>query len=348
MNVLIVRLGALGDVIHAVPAAAALRRAFPGAGIDWLVDAKHRDIVDLVTAIDRAIPLERPTLSGWTQVLRSLRQTSYDVAIDLQGLMKSAVLARASGAARVVGFSIWHLREKTARPFYSEAHDAEGGHVIRKNLRLLRALGVEDDEIRFPLADLPSQALDDLRRRIPPDRPFALINAGAAWPNKRWPPGRFGELATFLKEACGMTPVVLWGPGEEGLADAVIAASSNAAVAAPPTRVADVVALARAAALVVSGDTGPLHIATAVGTPTVSLFGPTDPERNGPYAPDDITVSKYETCGCHYDRRCHEPVWCLDEVGAAEVCAAVQRRLLAARGPSPDSRSFRLQTEDPS
>ena len=348
MNILIVRLGALGDVIHAIPAAAALRKAFPAAGIDWLVDAKHRDIVEFVTAIDRAIPLERPTLAGWTSVLRSLRQTTYDVAIDLQGLMKSAVLARASGAARVIGFSIWHLREKTARPFYSDAHEAEGGHVIRKNLRLLRALGVEDDEIRFPLADVPSPALDDLRRRIPADRPFALINPGAAWPNKRWPPERFGELATFIQAECGMTPVVLWGPGEEFLADAVIAASSNAAVAAPPTRVSDVVGLARAAALLVSGDTGPLHIATAVGTPTVSLFGPTDHERNGPYAPDDVTVSKYETCGCHYDRRCHEPSWCLAEVGVAEVCAAVQRRLLIARDSSTDSPGFRLQAEDPS
>ena len=136
-----------------------------------------------------------------------------------------------------------------------------------------------------------------------------------------------------------MTPVVLWGPGEERLADAVIAASSNAAIAAPPTRVADIVALARAAALFVSGDTGPLHIATAVGTPTVSLFGPTDPDRNGPFAPEDVAVSRYDACGCHYDRRCHETPWCLGEVGVAEVCAAVQRRLLAARGPSQNSAS---------
>jgi heptosyltransferase-1 len=338
MNILIVRLGALGDVVHAVPAVAALRQAFPGAGIHWLVETKHRAIVDLVTVVDRVIPLEGPTLAGWTAVLRALRRTAYDVAIDLQGLMKSAVLARASGAARVVGFSIWHLREKTARPFYSDAHDAEGGHVIRKNLRLLRALGVDDEAIRFPIADVPSPALDELRRRIPADRRFALINAGAAWPNKRWPPDRFGELASFLRDACGLTPVVLWGPGEEALADAVIAASSNAAIVAPATGVADLVALARAAALVVSGDTGPLHIATAVGTPTVSLFGPTDPERNGPYAPDDVVVSRYETCSCHYDRRCHEPSWCLDDVTAAEVCAAVQRRVSASRG-------FRLQAE---
>jgi heptosyltransferase-1 len=331
MNILIVRLGALGDVVHAVPAAAALRKAFPGAGIDWLVDAKHRDMVDLVTAIDRTVTLDSPTVAGWTTVLRALRRTSYDIAIDLQGLLKSAVLARGSGAARVVGFSIWHLREKTARPFYSDAHEAEGGHVIAKNLRLLRAVGVEDDEIRFPLADVASPALEQLRQRIPADRPFALLNAGAAWPNKRWPPERFGELASFLRAACGLTPVVLWGPGEERLADTVIAASSNTAIAAPATGIADLVALARAAALVVSGDTGPLHIATAVGTPTVSLFGPTDPDRNGPYTAQDEVVSRYGACGCQYDRRCHESSWCLGEVTAAEVCAAVQRRL-ATRG----------------
>ena len=341
MNILIVRLGALGDVVHAVPAAAALRKAYPDAGLDWVVDRKHRAIVDLVTAIDRVIPLERPSLAGWADVMRAMRRTSYDIAIDLQGLMKSAVLARASGAARVVGFSIWHLREKTARPFYSDAHDAEGGHVIRKNLRLLRALGVEDDEIRFPLAEASPRALDELKQRIPADRRFALLNPGAAWPNKRWPPERFGEVASFLRDACGLTPVVLWGPGEEALADAVIAASSHAAIAAPATGVADLLTLARASALVVSGDTGPLHIATAAGTPTVSLFGPTDPDRNGPYAPDDVVVSRYEACDCPYERRCHQPSWCMEDITPAEVCAAIQRRL------SVPSRGFRLEAEGP-
>ena len=326
MNILIVRLGALGDVVHTIPAAAALRAAFPEARIDWLVDAKHRPIVDLVTTLDRTIALERSTLGGWSAVLGSLRQTRYDVAIDLQGLLKSAVLARGSGAARIIGFSIWHLREKTARPFYSDAHDAEGGHVIRKNLRLLRAVGVEDDEIRFPLADPPSAALAELRQRLS-GRAFALINAGAAWPNKRWPPERYGQLAAFIREACGLEPVVLWGPGEELLASQVIAASSGTAHEAPRTSVTDIVALARASAIVVSGDTGPLHIATAVGTPTVSLFGPTDPVRNGPFDDADLVVSRYDTCGCHYDRRCHQTQWCLDTVQVAEVCAAVQRRL---------------------
>jgi heptosyltransferase I len=332
MNVLIVRLGALGDVVHAIPAAAALRRTFPAAQIDWLVETKHREIVDLVTAVDRTIAVESRTLAGWAAVVKSLRHTAYDIAIDLQGLLKSAVFARASGAARVVGFSIWHLREKTARPFYSDVHEAEAAHVIAKNLRLLRAVGVHDEEIAFPIADVASAALDQLRAAVSSDRPFALINPGAAWPNKRWPAERFGEVASFLRDACGVTPVVLWGPGEEPLADAVIAASSGAAILAPRTGIADLVACARAAALVVSGDTGPLHIATAVGTPTVSIFGPTDPERNGPYRQDDIVVSRYDACRCHYDRRCHHSPWCLEGLQPPEVCAAVKRRLAARVG----------------
>jgi heptosyltransferase I len=330
MNILVVRLGALGDVVHAIPAAAALRAAFPSARIDWLVDAKHRAVLDLVTVVDDVIVLEHPTLAGWVGVVRSLRRTAYDVAIDFQGLLKSAVLARASGAARVVGFSMWHLREKTARPFYSEASEAEGGHVILKNLRLLRVLGVEDDQIRFPIRDVASPALQELRSRV--SGRFALVNPGAAWPNKRWPSGRFGELAAFLYEECGLTPVVLWGPGEETLANDVLAAASAHAVLAPRTSISDVVALARAASVVVSGDTGPLHLATAVGAPTVSIFGPTDPARNGPYADADAVVSRYDSCACHYERRCHHTRWCLRDAGVAEVCAAVKRRLPAETG----------------
>ena len=334
MNILIVRLGALGDVVHTIPAVAAVRKAFPDARIDWLVDRKHRAIVDLVTAVDRAIAVDSNTLAGWSETIGMLRQTKYNAAIDLQGLLKSAVFARASGADHVIGFSIYHLREKTARPFYSTTENVEDEHIILKNLRLLRAIDVDSTEIVFPLRVPESDALRQLRERIPPDRPFALINAGAAWPNKRWAPERFGALASFIRDECRMTPVVLWGPGEEPLASGIVTVSAGAAVQAPATSVTDLVALSRAAAIVVSGDTGPLHIAAAVGTPVVALFGPTDPARNGPFSAADITVSRYEACRCHYDRRCHESAWCLAEVSVAEVCAAVKRRagsILAAR-----------------
>ena len=330
MNILIVRLGALGDIVHAVPAAAALRNAFPDARIDWLVEARHRPMVDLVSVIDRAIVLERPSIAGWLDVSRRMREVRYDVAIDFQGLMKSAVLARASGARRVIGFSIWHLREKGARPFYSEIHrdtPAErADHIVRQNLALLRSLGVTDVTIRFPLADVSARALEEIYSVLGGRHPFALINPGAAWPNKRWPPDRFGEIAGFLRDVRGLTSFVLWGPGEEGLAGAVVETSGGAARVAPPTRLADLLALSRAASLMVSGDTGPLHIAAAVGTPAVSLFGPTDPQRNGPWNADDVSVSRYGVCGCHYERRCRKAEWCLESIAVPEVTAAIQQR----------------------
>ena len=121
--------------------------------------------------------------------------------------------------------------------------------------------------------------------------------------------------------------MILWGPGEEELAQAVVAASRRAAVIAPPTGVRDIVALSRAADLFVAGDTGPLHIAFAVGTPTVGLFGPTNPVRNGPFSVNDVVVSRADVCGCHIDRRCRQANWCLEDIAVAEVAAAVQRRL---------------------
>lgn len=330
MNILIVRLGALGDIVHAVPAAAALRHALPGARIDWLVEARHRPMIDLVSVIDQPVVLERPSIAGWLDVARRLRAVHYDVAIDFQGLMKSAVLARASGASRVIGFSIWHVREKGARPFYSEIHrdtPAErADHIVRQNLALLRSLGINDTTIRFPLVDVQSRALEEIHTALGGQQPFALINPGAAWPNKRWPPDRFGEVAAFLREVRGLTSFVVWGPGEEGLAGAVVETSGGAARVAPPTRLADLLALSRAATLMVSGDTGPLHIAAAVGTPTVSVFGPTDPQRNGPWNPDDVSVSRYGVCACHYERRCRKADWCLGSIGVPEVTAAVQQR----------------------
>ena len=334
MNALIVRLGALGDIVHTVPAAAALRRAFPEGRIDWVVDARHAAFADLVLPIDRVIVLEKPSAAAWIDLVRQLRPARYDVALDFQGLMKSAVIARASGAGRVVGFSIWHLREKTARPFYSEVDGPrEPVHVIQKNLTLLSSVGVDTTEVRFPLARTRSAALDLIKEDGQAgDAGFALINPGAAWPNKRWPAARFGEVAAFLRDIRGLRSYVLWGPGEAPLAQAVIDASQGAARLAPPTTIADLLELAREAALMIAGDTGPLHIAAAAGTPIVAIFGPTDPARNGPWATDDVVVSRHGVCACHYQRRCRQAKWCLDEVAVAEVTAAIQQRLSGEAG----------------
>ena len=327
MNVLMVRLGALGDIVHTIPAAAAIRAAFPDARIHWVVDRRHARLLQLVTVIDRLILLQKGTVPGWVNLVRTLRPSRYDVALDFQGLMKSAVIARASGARRVIGFSIWHLREKSARAFYSEVDSkGEGGHVIQKNLRLLSSLGVESPRVQFPLAAVSSPALDVVEVEAG-SRPIALINPGAAWPNKRWPAARYGEVAVFLRDVRGMQPYALWGPDERQLAEEVVEASAGAARLAPPTSTADLVALSRAAALMISGDTGPLHIAAAVGTPIVALFGPTDPARNGPWSTGDLVVSRFGACACPYARSCRRRAWCLADVPVAEVTAAIQQRL---------------------
>jgi heptosyltransferase I len=335
MNILIVRLGALGDIVHTVPAAAALRRAVPAARIDWVVDARHAGFAELVTSVDRIIRLDKPALSAWVDLVKRLRPGRYDVALDFQGLMKSAVIARASGARRVIGFSIWHLREKTARPFYSTVDSPDHpGHVIRKNLRLLSTIGVHSTAVEFPLARVASPARDRVKQDAGA-RPIALVNPGAAWPNKRWPASRYGEVCAFLREVRGMCPVVLWGPDEEALARAVVDASNRTAQLGPPTTVADVLELSREAALMVSGDTGPLHIAAAAGTPIVAIFGPTDPERNGPWSAEDIVVSRHGACGCHYQRRCRRTVWCLEDLTVAEVTAAIQQRMAKGTPSTP-------------
>ena len=327
-RLLVVRLGSLGDLVHTLPAVSALRRTFPEARIDWVVDRPHAPFLALVPVVTRAVVLGGRTAAAWFAIRRTLRAERYDVAIDFQGLIKSAVFARMSGAGRVIGFDRRALREPAARWFYSERVDVgEGQHVIQKNLRLAGALGASADRLEFPLAPIDSPVLGALRDRGV-DR-FALVNPGAAWPNKRWPPASFGRLARALRDRHGLRSVVLWGPGEASLADDVVRASEGAAVTAPPTSISDLVALARAASLVISGDTGPLHIAAAVGVPAVALFGPTNTRRNGPWDDADISISLYDRCDCHYERRCRRTVdqWCLGTIGVDAVAKAVDQRI---------------------
>ena len=339
-RVLIVRLGALGDVVHAIPVAAALRRAYPHARIDWLVSAKHREILDLVPVIDRRLVVnDRGDASGGTSLVaavRELRLAHYDIAIDLQGLIKSALLARLSGAPRVLGFSASYAREALARLFYTDVSDpGRGGlydpretrHVVDLNLGVLALVGIGAARAEFPLETPPSAAARTIVEQT--GGRYALVNPGAAWPNKRWPPDRLATVAVELRERHGVTSVVLWGPGEESLAADVVAQARGAAVLSPKTTVGDLVALARGAALMVSGDTGPTHIAAAVGTPIVGLYGPTRPVRNGPMSPLDITVSRDAICQCHHLRRCRAARMCLLDIAAEEVIAAVERRLAA-------------------
>jgi lipopolysaccharide heptosyltransferase I len=331
-RILIVRLGSLGDLVHTLPAVAAIRRAHPAAEIDWLVDAPHRSFLELVSAVSSLVVLRDRSVSAWLAARRTMRARHYDVALDFQGLLKSAALARLSGAGRIVGFDRPGLREPMAAPLYGERVTVDDSqHVIRKNLTLAAAIGATPTPWEFPIADVQSPVVSQFLATTP--APFAVINPGAAWPNKRWPPDRLGAVARHVRERHGMNSVVLWGPGEEHAAGGVVEGSGGSARLAPATGLPELVALLRRASLMVSGDTGPLHIAGALGVPIVALFGPTTPGRNGPWDPDDVCVSRYADCECHYERRCRRDAahWCLGTIAVDDVARAVDDRLARAR-----------------
>jgi heptosyltransferase-1 len=329
---LIVRLGSLGDVVHGIPVAAALRTEFPTGRIDWMVDPKYIELLDHVTCIDRRIGVDPraikhgPGRVRFRETMRELREMDYDAVLDLQGLLKSAMLARSVHARRTIGFPRKHLREPLARLFYTDAPDpGEATHVIYKNLALLAPLKVQDRRVRFPM-DVPQTAtVAQVAIRLPAG--YVLINPGAAWPNKQWPPERFGSVAAQILEDIGFRSLVLWGPGEQEIAHRVAETSSGAAEVAPPTTISDLLGIAKGARLMISGDTGPLHIAGAVGTPIVALFGPTRPDRNGPWGLYDVALSRVQQCSCVYERRCKMPARCIDDISVAEVMAAVGRRM---------------------
>jgi heptosyltransferase-1 len=331
-RVLIVRMSALGDIVHALPVLSAIRAAMPHVEIDWLADRKYAGILEFTSGIAKRI-IGRPGLSKAVAVMRT-RQ--YDVALDLQGLLKSAAMARVSGATRVIGFEQSALREPAAAWFYSEsAPVVPNAHIIQKNLSVLPLLGVPiPATVTFPFV-IPASAIADA---VAADalakgaRGYALINPGAAWPNKRWAPERFGAVARHIRDAHNLACLVLWGADEGALADEVVAAANGAAQRAPQTTLADLLALCSRASLMVSGDTGPVHIAAAVGTPIVGLYGPTWPERNGPWHARDVVVSRATTCECHHKRRClRAGTMCINEISVEEVTTAVMQRLSVAR-----------------
>jgi heptosyltransferase-1 len=343
-RILIVRLSALGDIVHALPVLARLRQTYPSADIDWLVEHNYASTLTLATGLTRRIAVRAKSESsagdmvsfstgaGYLRAASFLRAQRYDAALDLQGLLKSAVWARASGARRVIGFDREHLREPLAGSFYTETVVPDGsGHVIQKNLSILRALQIDPGPVALHVESQASPGVIEAIQKAGGSNGYIVINPGAAWPNKRWPPDRFAAVAKVLRERTGLHSLVTWGPKERALADEVSQGSAGAAAPAPSTPVSDLAALMRSAALVISGDTGPLHIGAAVGAPIVGLFGPTRPERNGPWEPNDEVISRAGTCVCHHKRQCLRGAPCINEITVDEVVAAAERRLGSAR-----------------
>jgi heptosyltransferase-1 len=334
---LLVRLSSLGDIIHTLPAYSALRSAFADARITWVVEDKGREILELVPGLDRIVVISAKKWKWHSRALRSeIRRVVSEirdkdqVAIDFQGLIKSGLLTWLSQAKQRVGFARSDLREPLAGWFYTSRSRpySDQGHVIFKNLNLLESLGIRQQEPAFPLA-LP----DNLRERVQ-DRlndlgfdggsRLVVLNVGAAWETKRWSAAKWSALIQDLPRK-DVFPLLLWGSEQENsLAQEI--SKATGALAAPFLTLKEVIALLDAAELVVSGDTFALQAACALGRPAVAIFGPTTPERNGPFREEDKTAFHPLPCSHCYKRSCPD-IKCLEAVQPEEVAALCRERL---------------------
>lgn len=309
-RILVVRLSAMGDVIHGIPAIAALRRERPNLQIGWLVEERWAELM-CAHELERLQPRsELKPLVDWVHVanfkgwrkkllsgatwhdmqssMREVRAMRYHIALDLQGAIRSAMAARLSGAKTRLGPA--EPRERPARRFYTRSVVTQGAHVIEHALSLASAAAGEDltyEPPAFPQDPATESWADRFHASIG-WRPLAIVNPGAGWGAKCWPVESYGVVAKALAER-GMGVVVNHGPVETALAHSVH--DSSAGTAHPLyCSVGELIALTRRCSLFVGGDTGPMHLAAALGVPVVALFGPTRPERNGPYATRAIVL----------------------------------------------------------
>jgi len=333
-SIVVVKLSAIGDVLHGVPVAVALKRAFPDAMIGWAVEGRAADVLAGHPAVDHLFRLPRGWLKSPTAVLRlrrQLRDFAPDVTIDLQGLLKSGVASWLSGARMRIGFARPVAREQSWLAYTNRVRPA-AVHVVDSNCDLLAPLGLRERRPQFDMPRWPisrermQQWLASLRLAEPP----VVINPGAGWASKRWETDRFAALATSLYQRHGIRPLVVWGGAAERVtAERIAAASDDAAIVATETSLQDLGELFRLSRLLISADTGPLHLAAAVGTPCVGLFGPVPAARNGPYGPQHVCVEPPADVRPTWEDRKTDSA-SMAAIGVDAVLAAVET--LLARG----------------
>ncbi len=301
-RLLVLRLSALGDLVHNLPVVPALRAGFPDAQLDWVVDGKWAPLVRLVHGIDEVIPL-RPSLSGYLHCINQVRQARYSCVIDFQGIYKSALLAWSSGAERRIGRDRNSARERGAASFYTERVAPLGRHVTEMSMSLAVHAGAQPSgEMQFPI-QVPARELRELRERLGREgvKNYIVMSPGGGWKSKCWPAERFGALCAEIWRRQRMLSLINLAPGEDELGKALAANALPAKpiVCQPP--LPELTALLAQALLVVGGDTGPLHLAAALGTRVVALFGPTNATRNGPL-PRGVVIQNHSSEPRNYQR----------------------------------------------
>jgi lipopolysaccharide heptosyltransferase I len=336
-RILIVRLSAIGDTVLNMPVLCALRDRFPRATIGWIVKKNWAPLLEGHCDLDHLIKVP----GGWLrsprlvwQTARRLREIGFDIALDLQGLAKSAIAAWLSGAKRRLGFTHGQFEGREFSPWLNtELIQPTAQHVVERHLELLRPLGIERPAIQFRLPR--HEQSDATVARFIRDRGlgagFAVINAGAGWPSKLWPAERYGEVARHLGRRRVLPTIVSWaGKAELEMAQEIVLRSAGQAQLAPRTSLTELASLARRAQVFIASDTGPLHIAAAVGTPCVGLYGPMPVERCRPYGKQHIALQRAAPTGKLRSRRRFSNAGML-AIGIDDVCQACDTILIRCR-----------------
>ncbi len=288
-RILVVRLGAMGDIIHALPAAVSLKQGFPGAHVTWVVEPRWAPLLEANPFVDRVVLVDRRTRAGWARAWHDLRTERFDFAVDFQGLIKSAIVACVARTERIYGFDRRLAREPLAAMFYSDKVSTRSAHRVDRNLELAAVAGAANAIHSFPLP--PGKPEGEL-----PSGAFVLACPLSGWRAKQWPLEYYSQLAQRLQRDAGV-PLVLNGPPSE-----------RATLAAVPhtllhlSSIEGLIHATRRAAAVIGVDSGPMHVAAALGRPGVAIFGPTDPAQTGPYG-QSFTVLRSPIAVTSYKRR---------------------------------------------
>jgi heptosyltransferase-1 len=324
---LIVRLGSLGDIIFTLPMLAALRDTFCRSHIAWVVNERWKPLLEGNPDLNDVITLPNSSISAFFKCGKRLRENKYTTVFDVQGLYKSALLAKLTRVKPRIGYSFSFAREGLASLFYTKRVRPVSKHMVDQNLELAAAAGARIEGARFPLS-IPGEAQSVVQQFLTTTKisRYVVLSPGGGWLSKLWPPDRFGELAVKLWERHGLRIIINCGPAEAQLAEIVVA---NAAVALPiivQYGIAEMMALLRDAEIVVAADSGPLHLANALGTPVVGLYGPTSPDRNGPYGGRDIVVRNVDDSETTYKRE-NDYSESMCSITVDQVMEAVEKRL---------------------
>ena len=306
-RILVIRLGAMGDIIHTLPAVASMKHGIPRSRITWIVEKRWVPLIDGNPYVDEIVSFDRSSFGAFRAAWHRLRAERFEFAVDFQGLLKSALVATVARPEKIFGFHQSLLRERAAVLFYSHKTPSAAPHMVDQNLDLASAAGAQSLLRVFPLP--PGHREGEL-----PDGPFVLTSPLAGWGAKQWPLERFAALGTLLERECGL-PLVVNGSSE---------------IRIPNTRphvsgIPGLIEATRKAAAVIGVDSGPLHIAAAIGKPGVAIFGPTDPARNGPYGASIDVLRSPRARTSH--KRTPEPDSSMFEIAPEQVMAALKARL---------------------